>query len=84
VTEYDVEHDKELHLIAVRRDFAGFQHLHPEMADDGTWTTTLDLTAGAWRLFADFKATGADALTLGNDLAVRGKYGQFPRRRQTS
>ena len=30
VTEYDVEHEKELHLIAVRRDFSGFQHVHPE------------------------------------------------------
>jgi hypothetical protein len=78
VTEYDVEHDKELHLIAVRRDFSGFQHVHPEMADDGTWTTTLDLTAGEWRLFADFKAIGADALTLGNDLAVRGSYRPAP------
>jgi hypothetical protein len=74
VTEFDVEHEEDLHLIAVRRDFSGFQHVHPEMAADGTWTTTLDLSAGQWRLFADFKATGADAVTLGNDLAVRGKY----------
>jgi hypothetical protein len=75
VTDYDLEHEKKLHLIAVRRDFAGFQHVHPEMAADGTWKTTLDLTSGQWRLFADFKATGAKAaLTLGNDLAVSGSY----------
>lgn len=74
VTAYDVEHEKKLHLIAVRRDFAGFQHVHPELASDGTWTTELDLTAGQWRLFADFKATGAEALTLGADLAVGGSY----------
>jgi hypothetical protein len=74
VTQYDVEHEEDLHLIAVRRDFSGFQHVHPEMAEDGTWTTDLDLTAGQWRLFADFKATGADAVTLGNDLAVPGSY----------
>jgi hypothetical protein len=73
VTEYDVEHEQDLHLIAVRRDFSGFQHVHPVMSSDGTWTTELDLTPGAWRLFADFKATDADALTLGNDLAVPGK-----------
>ena len=80
VTEYDVEHEEDLHLIAVRRDFTGFQHVHPEMDADGTWTTALDLTAGQWRLFADFKATGADALTLGNDLAVRGSYRPSGRR----
>jgi len=74
VTEYDEEHEKELHLIAVRRDFSGFQHVHPERAENGTWSTTLDLTTGQWRLFADFKASGAEAITLGNDLAVSGDY----------
>jgi hypothetical protein len=78
VTRYDVEHDKQLHLIAVRRDFTGFQHVHPELAADGTWRTALDLTPGDWRLFADFKATGADPVTLGNDLAVSGQYDPLP------
>jgi hypothetical protein len=73
-----VEHEKELHLIAVRRDFSGFQHVHPEMAPDGTWSTDLDLDPGQWRVFADFKPTDGDALTLGNDLAVRGTYRPTP------
>lgn len=72
VTAYDVAHDKRLHLIAVRRDFRGFQHVHPELGNDGVWRVSLDLTAGAWRIFADFKPTGGEALTLGTDLAVPG------------
>ncbi len=32
VTAFDVEHDKRMHLIVVRRDTTGFQHVHPEMA----------------------------------------------------
>ena len=47
----------------------------PALADDGTWTTRLDLTPGQWRVFADFKPTGGEALTLGADLAVPGDYG---------
>ncbi|MBU2110439.1 MAG: hypothetical protein KKE65_02155, partial [Actinobacteria bacterium] len=74
VTDYDVEHEKKLHLIAIRRDFSGFQHVHPSLDDDGVWTTDLDLTPGTWRIFADFKASGADALTLGTDLAVTGDF----------
>jgi hypothetical protein len=74
VTEYDVEHEKRLHLIAVRRDFTGFQHVHPELSSKGVWSTKLDLTSGQWRLFADFRAADADALTLGTDLAVDGDY----------
>jgi len=74
VTSYDVEHEKRLHLIAVRRDLTGFQHVHPELSEDGVWSTRLALTPGQWRLFADFKATDTDALTLGADLAVAGEY----------
>lgn len=74
VTEYDVQHEKDLHLIAVRRDLTGFQHVHPERDAAGAWTTTLDLTPGQWRLFADFRASGGEPLTLGADLAVAGDY----------
>lgn len=74
VTAYDVEHEKRLHLIAVRRDLDGFQHVHPTLADDGTWTARLALTPGTVRLFADFVATGGSPLTLGTDLQVPGDY----------
>jgi hypothetical protein len=77
VTSYDVAHGKRLHLIAVRRDFTGYQHVHPEL-HEGTWSTTLDLTPGQWRLFADFKPADAGALTLGADLAVPGDYEPAP------
>ena len=36
--DFDVEHEKRMHLIVVRRDLTGFQHLHPAQAADGTWT----------------------------------------------
>lgn len=82
VVEFHRSHDEEMHLILVRRDGAGFQHLHPAMAPDGTWSADAELTAGAWRAFADFvPATGAAAgqwLTLGADLSVAGAYDPQP------
>jgi hypothetical protein len=74
VTDYETAHEKQLHLIAVRRDFTGFQHVHPELSTDGTWSTALDLTPGPWRLYADFTPAEADPLTLGADLHVAGDY----------
>jgi hypothetical protein len=74
VTAYDLEHGKRLHLIAVRRDLTGFQHVHPTMAADGTWSVDLTLTAGSWRVFADFTPTGGESVTLGADLEVAGTY----------
>ncbi|RIQ20317.1 hypothetical protein [Jiangella rhizosphaerae] len=77
VTEFDVEHEQELHLIAVRRDLTGYQHVHPVRAADGTWSVPLDLTPGEWKLFADFSTHG-EAVTLGTDLSVPGDYQPAP------
>lgn len=75
VTAFDEEHTKRLHLIVVRRDTSGFQHLHPTMDPDGTWRTGLTLpTGGVYRAFADFTPTGGAATTLGVDLSVAGTY----------
>ncbi len=78
VTAYDEEHEKDLHLVVVRRDFSGYQHVHPTMSADGTWTTDVDLTPGAWRVFADFAPTGGPALTLGTDVEVAGRFAPAP------
>ncbi|MEV4631219.1 hypothetical protein AB0J90_33610 [Micromonospora sp. NPDC049523] len=79
VTKFTVVHDKQLHLIVARRDLSGYQHLHPTMAPDGTWSVPLTLaTPGIWRAYADFTAldaTGKEtAATLGVDLVVDGDY----------
>lgn len=74
VTEFEREHEAPLHLIVVRRDLSGFQHLHPEMNADGVWSTPLKLPAGGvYRAYADFE-TGERALTLGADLIARGQF----------
>ncbi|HEX2025714.1 MAG TPA: hypothetical protein VHH92_04910 [Actinomycetota bacterium] len=78
LTSYDVVHDRQMHLILVRRDLTGFQHLHPAMGPDGTWTTEVVLpTPGSWRAFADFSARG-EPFTLGVDLAVPGEFRPEP------
>ncbi len=72
VREFDVEHTKRMHLIVVRRDLTGFQHLHPTLRRDGTWTTPLTLPqAGTYRVFADFSVDGKPT-TLADDLQVDG------------
>lgn len=78
VTTYAVVHDKPLHFVVVRRDLTGFQHLHPTMAPDGTWSVDLGLTApGSYRAIADFTAVVGGQqtpATLGVDLTVAGDY----------
>jgi hypothetical protein len=72
VRDFDVEHEKRMHLILARRDLTGFQHLHPEQAEDGTWRTPVQIDdAGSYRMFADFSHDG-EAQTLAADLRVDG------------
>lgn len=80
VTGFETVHGKQLHLIMVSRDLGSFQHLHPVMAEDGTWSADIALpAAGEYRAFTDFRPTGAaQALTLGADLSVHGAYRPRP------
>ncbi|MFF4820076.1 hypothetical protein ACFY2K_36510 [Kitasatospora sp. NPDC001309] len=74
VTAYQQQHEKELHLIVAPRDLSTFQHLHPVLAADGTWSAPTALpAAGEYRVFADFTPAGAsEGLTLGADLHAAG------------
>jgi hypothetical protein len=80
VTRYTTSHDKDLHLIVVRRDLTGYQHLHPRLGADGTWSVPVSITdAGQYRVFADFRPAGrAEGLTLGADIAAAGDYRPRP------
>ncbi|HET9198410.1 MAG TPA: hypothetical protein VFN92_09170 [Solirubrobacterales bacterium] len=72
VTEFDELHERRMHLIVVRRDGTGFQHLHPEMDAEGTWTVPVELdSSGVYRAFADFSVAG-EQRTLATDLFVSG------------
>jgi hypothetical protein len=70
--DFEVEHQKRMHLIVARDDLTGFQHLHPRMDAGGNWTTAITVPeAGNYRVFADFKHDGQNQ-TLARDLTVTG------------
>ncbi|MCS6711291.1 heavy-metal-associated domain-containing protein [Brachybacterium sp. EF45031] len=80
VTDFDLEHEKELHLIVVRADGQQFRHVHPERAADGTWSIPWEWAeAGSYRVFADFVpgATG-EGLTLSTTVSVSGEVEAQP------
>ncbi|MEZ0579802.1 hypothetical protein [Nocardioides sp. MH1] len=75
VTSYELQHEKELHLIAVRRDLAEFRHVHPTLdRASGVWSVPVGLDAGTWRLYADFVPTGGEQAVAESDLSVAGDF----------
>ncbi|MCU7820651.1 hypothetical protein [Kitasatospora sp. DSM 101779] len=78
VTAFAVEQTKQMHFYAIRSDLTGFQHLHPAMAADGTWTAPLAaLAPGSWRTYASFTPDSGDgkgtAMVLSRTVNVDGK-----------
>ena len=81
VTEFEEIHDQLAHLILVRRDLTRFQHLHPTLADDGTWSAEFVLPdPGVYRAFVDVLVDDQPT-TLGVDLLSSGpaQYEERPR-----
>ena len=77
LTAYDLEQDRRMHLVVVSRDLSRYAHVHPELSADGTWSTLLTLSPGAYRAVADF-STGGERRSLGVDLAVPGELAVTP------
>ncbi|RBP67066.1 hypothetical protein DFO66_102119 [Brevibacterium sanguinis] len=76
VTDFDVSHEQELHLIVVRADGSHFHHVHPERDESGRWTLPWSWdAAGTYRIYADIvpSATG-EPLTLSSTVQVAGDY----------
>jgi hypothetical protein len=78
----DFAHDdgRRMSLIVVRRDMSSYQHLHPIMAPDGTWSVLLLLDEpGSYRAFVEFLPGTIQApVTLGMDLDVPGLFEPGP------
>jgi hypothetical protein len=78
VRDFELAHEKRMHVIDVSRDLRTFEHLHPTRDADGRWSTVVDLRRpGTYRLYADFTVGGRQR-TLGGDLHVAGAFA--PRR----
>ncbi len=72
--EFELDAEREMHLIVVRRDTAAYQHVHPTKGPYGTWSVDLKLgEAGVYRAYADFMVGGRQR-TLATDLFVPGDF----------
>ena len=72
ISEFEVEHTKQIHLIAVSEDLEHFAHVHPEVSADGTWRAALKPPApGDYRVIADVRHEGRQ-MALTGDVSVEG------------
>ena len=78
VRHFDRENTKLLHLIVVRTDLTGYEHVHPTLGSDGTFTVQLHLPRpGTYRAIADF-VTEHRKYVLGTNLTAPGPVHSMP------
>ena len=78
VRDFEPEQGKLLHLIVVRTDLTGYQHLHPVLGRDGTFSVDVATPrAGRYRAIADFVIDGRKYV-LGTTLNAAGRATDTP------
>ena len=79
VTDFDLVHEKPMHLFLVRRDLAYFAHEHPEVVSPGVFRLRYRFPApGEYRLFADVAPRDAGSQVLATSLRVQPGAGATP------
>jgi hypothetical protein len=75
VRDFDVMHERQMHLIIVRRDLEFFAHTHPTTSADGVFTLDNYVfpTAGEYRIFVDAAPKGAGGQVMSAAIRVEGK-----------
>ncbi|MEK7647675.1 MAG: hypothetical protein AAB384_01400 [Patescibacteria group bacterium] len=80
LADLKVVHEKRMHLILLRDDMTGFQHVHPEY-NDGQWTVkTTIANQGAYQMYVDIEPVEESPITLRVPLTIGGttQQPQFP------
>jgi hypothetical protein len=73
VKDFEVIHEKKIHLILVRDGLDEFAHLHPELRADGTfWIQHAFPKAGKYRLYVDHKPASQPQATAVGAIEVAG------------
>ncbi|MFD1736731.1 F510_1955 family glycosylhydrolase [Bacillus salitolerans] len=74
VKEFDIEHEKLMHLIVHSEDLSVFQHLHPDLTEDGKFTVELNFPKGGkYKLIADVVPQNSNTTTLTKWINVEGE-----------
>jgi hypothetical protein len=78
VKKFEVVHERQFHLFVISQDMEYFQHIHPALQPDGTWTIEVVLPkAGYYKVLCDLLPSGGSAQFLARPLVTAGYEGDL-------
>ncbi|MDQ0199990.1 hypothetical protein [Neobacillus ginsengisoli] len=73
INDFDVQHEKLMHLIVVSQNLSYFNHIHPDYKGKGLFTVTPNFPSGGeYKLYADFVPKGASKTVKSDVVTVAG------------
>ncbi|MFE3976718.1 MULTISPECIES: hypothetical protein [unclassified Peribacillus] len=73
IKDFEVEHEKLMHLIVVSKDLSYFDHIHPEYKGNGLFTVTPNFPSGGeYKIYADFTPKEGSKTVKSNVVTVAG------------
>jgi len=74
IEDFEINHEKLLHLMVIRKDLSYFNHVHPEYQGGGVFEIMSDFPSGGeYRFIADFKPTEGDSMTKMEWMHIEGE-----------
>ncbi len=74
VNEFELSHEKLMHLIVVSKDLSYFNHVHPEYSKSGKFAIETSFpNGGEYKVFSDFVPKGGASTTLSEWVKVEGE-----------
>jgi hypothetical protein len=74
ISGFETEMTKKMHLIVVKNDLSWFNHIHPTLGADGTFTVKAALPKpGSYKLYADYTPTGGKQEVPQVEIATEGQ-----------
>lgn len=78
VKDFEVVHTKRFHLFVISQDLEFFEHIHPTMRADGTWTIETQVPRpGYYQVLCDFMPKGGSGQFLSAPLVTAGFTGDL-------
>jgi len=73
ISEFEVNHEKKMHLIVASKDLSKYQHVHPTYKGKGVFTVPVTFTqGGSFQLIADFVPKGQSDTVQMHTVSVKG------------
>ncbi|MFF2876088.1 hypothetical protein ACFVR2_07155 [Gottfriedia sp. NPDC057991] len=77
VKDFELEHEKLMHLIVISKGLSFFEHIHPEYKGDGKFEISPNFPSGGeYKLYADFVPKGESKIVKCSVVNVEGQLSQ--------